>query len=265
MPDKLLVLGSSCGIPTQRRFTSAYALAVAGKLFLLDCGAPVSSLLYQYGFDPIDVRAVFLSHWHMDHVAGLGLFLTQNHQRERPSPLVIYGPRGTRGKIRRLLTNSFLLPEELNYQLQVINIKPNETYKADLIQVTYFKTQHLEQPKYKTQFGRKAIACGMVINGPGWGIVYSGDLHSPNELAPYMAGCDLLIHEMAHHHPEEVADFAATAKVPHVLISHLGPEFDEAPEKIVQAFADRYSGQLTVAEDGTEVNLSNTVQRDEMM
>ncbi len=77
MPDKLLVLGSSA-MPTRQRFTSAYALTVAGKLFLLDCGAPVSGLLFQYGFDPIDVQAIFLSHWHMDHVAGLGLFLVQN-------------------------------------------------------------------------------------------------------------------------------------------------------------------------------------------
>ncbi len=261
MPDKLLVLGSACGIPTQRRFTSAYALTVAGKLFLLDCGAPVSKLLFQYGFDPIDVRAVFLSHWHMDHVAGLGLFLTQNHLRKRPGPLTIYGPRGTRGKIRRLLADSFLLPEDLNYSLHIINIKPNKRYKADLIRVTYFKTQHLEQSKYKTHFGRKAVATGMVINGPGWRIVYSGDLRSPEELAPYVAGCDLLIHEMMHLRPRAVANFASTAKVPHVLVSHLAAEFDEAPEKITRAFAGRYSGKLTVAEDGTEVRLRKSAKK----
>ncbi len=255
MPDNLLVLGSASATPTQRRFASAYALTVAGKLFLLDCGAPVSTLLFQYGLDPLDARAVFLSHWHMDHVAGLGLFLTQNHIRQRPGPLTIYGPRGTRGKVRRLLADSFLLPDELNYKLRLTNIKPGKRYKAALIQVTYFKTQHLGRAKYKTNFGRKAIACGMIIDGPGWRIVYSGDLRSPKELAPYVAGCDLLIHEMAHHYPKEVADFAATANIPHVLISHLHPEYDETPEKIVRAFAGRYSGRLTVAEDGTKVRL----------
>ncbi len=59
MPDELLVLGSASGQPTGRRFASAYALQAAGKLFLIDCGAPVSTLLYRYNLDPTDVQAVF--------------------------------------------------------------------------------------------------------------------------------------------------------------------------------------------------------------
>jgi ribonuclease BN (tRNA processing enzyme) len=256
MPDELLVLGSSSAAPTRRRFPSTYALSVTGKLFLLDCGAPVSTLLYHYDLDPMDVQAIFLSHWHMDHVANLGLLLSQNHQHKRSEALCIYGPRGTRGKVRRLLTDSFLLPEELNYNLNVTNIKPGTTYKEALLRVTFFKTQHLERPKLKTHFGRKAVACGMIINGPGWRVVYSGDIGSPTELVPYIKGCDLLIHELAHHRPEAVAEFVDAAKIPHVLISHLDPKFDNSPEKVVRAFTKRYQGDLIVAEDGMKVRLS---------
>jgi ribonuclease Z len=255
MPDELIVLGSSSGQPTRRRFASAYAIRAAGKLFLLDCGAPVSTLLYRYELDPLEVQAVFLSHWHMDHIAGLGLFLSQIRLLKRTNALAIYGPRGTRGKIRRLLIDSFLLPDELGYPLDITNIECDETYKEALLRVTYFKTQHLEKPKLKTNFGAKATSCGVVIAGPNWRLLYSGDLTSPQELASYVGGCHLLIHELAHHQPEEVAEFAAAAGVPHVLISHLGPEFDEAPEKIVEAFAGRYHGQLTVADDGLRVPL----------
>ncbi len=255
MPDELIVLGSSSGQPTRRRFASAYALTVAGKLVLLDCGAPVSTLLYRYNLDPLDVQAVFLSHWHMDHVAGLGLFLSQSRLLKRQNSLAIYGPRGTRGKIRRMLLDSFLLPDEMGYRLNINNIEFDETYKEALLRVTYFKTQHLERSKLKTNFGTKATACGMIVDGPGWRLLYSGDLTSSQELAPYVGGCDLLIHELAHSQPEEVAEFAAAAAIPHLLLSHLGPEFDEEPQKIVQAFAGRYQGRLTIAEDGLSIPL----------
>jgi ribonuclease Z len=258
MPDELIVLGSSSGLPTRRRFAPAYALTAAGKLFLLDCGAPVSTLLYRYDLDPLEVEAVFVSHWHMDHIANLGLFLSQNRLLKRPGPLAIYGPRGTRGKIRRLLSDSFLLADELGYELNLINIECNESYKEALLRVTYFKTQHLERPKLKTQFGSKATACGMIIDGPGWRIVYSGDLTSAQELGPYIEGCDLLIHEMAHVDPQEVAEFAAAAKIPQVLLSHIGPEFDETPEEILAVFAGRYRGKLTIAEDGTRIALKSS-------
>ncbi len=255
MPDELLVLGSSSAIATPTRFASAYSLIVAGKLFLIDCGAPVSNLLYRYGLDPLDVNTLFLSHWHIDHVAGLGMFLSHNRILKRSHPLNIYGPRGSQGKIRRLLASSFMLVDDMGYELNIVNIKPGKQYQEGLLQVRYFKTEHLENPKAKADFGDKAIACGIVIDGPGWRIVYSGDITSPTELDSHVGKCDLLIHEMAHVQPEAVADFAATAKIPHVLISHLSPEFADAPEKIVEAFAGRYTGQLTIAEDGTRVAL----------
>ncbi|MCB0177078.1 MAG: DUF1670 domain-containing protein [Anaerolineae bacterium] len=256
MPDELIVLGSGSGLPTQRRFQSAYAVKATSKLYLLDCGAPVSSLLYKHDLDPRDVRALFLSHWHMDHVANLGLLLTQNHLLKRSRALKIYGPRGTRGKIQRLLADSFLLPDELSYNLKIATVKSNETYTESLLQATFFRTQHLENAKYKTHFGRKAAAYGMVINGPGWRMVYSGDLVSPHELSPYVEKCDLLIHEMAHHRPEEVAEFVTAAKIPHVLISHIGLEYDQTPETIKEAFAKRYNGDLMIAEDGMKLRLS---------
>lgn len=257
MPDEVVVLGSASGLPTGQRFNAAYALKVAGKLFLLDCGAPVSSLLYRYDLDPLDVDSVFISHWHLDHIAGLGLLLSQNHLLKRTNHLNLYGPRGTRGKINRLLSDSFLLLDELHYPLEVTNVKLKRKYKAGLLRVTFFKTQHLEAGKYKIRFGPRAVACGMQIQGPGWQLLYSGDLTSPQELSPYVAGCDLLIHELAHIRPEEVAEFAAAARVPQVLISHIGPPYNEAPDRITQAFAGRYSGQLTIAHDGMHVLLNN--------
>ncbi len=261
MPDELLVLGSASADPTRRRFPSAYALNVTGKLFLIDCGAPVSTLLPYYKLNPIDVQAVFLSHWHMDHVANLGLLLTQNHLRQRLNTLKVYGPKGSRGKIRRLLADSFVRSKELSYKLKVTNIKASQTYKEALLRVTYFKTQHLEQPELQTHFGPHAIACGMVLNGPGWRVVYSGDLHSPTELSLHVKGCQLLIHELAHHRPETVAKFAEAKKIPHLLISHIDPKFDEAPEKIVAAFNKHYSGNLIIAQDGLRVPLNELRQK----
>ncbi|GAB4447385.1 MAG: hypothetical protein Kow0031_29960 [Anaerolineae bacterium] len=256
MPDQLIVLGSASALPTRERHLTAFALRVTGKLFLIDCGAPVSSLLYQSGLDPLDVQAVFLSHWHMDHVAGLGPFLIQNHLLKRTRSLKIYGPRGTQGKINRLLTDSFMLPEELAYKMKVTNVKAGAQVKESLLKVQLFRTQHLEKPKHKTHFGRKATAFGMVLQGPGWRVLYSGDLTSPQELAPYAGGSTLLVHELAHVEPEAVAEFAEAAQIPAVLVSHIDPKFDDSPGRIVKAFSGRYGGNLIVAHDGTKVQLS---------
>ncbi len=256
MPDQLIVLGSASALSTKERHLTAFALRVTGKLFLIDCGAPVSSLLYQAGLDPLDVQALFLSHWHMDHVAGLGPLLLQNHLLRRSPGRKNYGPRGTQGKINRLLTDSFLLPDELAFKLKVTNVKSGDQIKESLLAVKFFRTQHLEKPKHKTHFGRKATAFGMLLQGPGWRVLYSGDLNSPQELAPHAGGCTLLVHELAHVEPEAVAEFAEAANIPAVLLSHIDPKFDDSPGRIIKAFSRRYGGNLIVAHDGTKVQLS---------
>lgn len=260
MSDELIVLGSGSSVPSRRRFTSAYALRVAGKLFLVDCGAPVTTLLYRYDLDPLDINAIFLSHWHMDHIAGLGLMLTQSHHRQRSKKLTVYGPRGTKGKVKRLLDDVFYLVDDLQYELSLTNIKPGKSYEEALLRVTFFKTDHLNKPKQKTNFGPRAIACGMVLDGPGWRIVYSGDLSNTSELTSYVEDCDLLIHEVSGHRPEIIAEFADAAKIPYLLLSHIGPEYNETPEKIAAACAGRYRGQLIIAEDGTRLSLKELAQ-----
>ncbi len=75
--NELLVLGSSSGLPTRNRFPTSIALKTSNQIILLDCGAPVYTLLPRYGENLLDVTAVCISHWHVDHVAGLSLFLSQ--------------------------------------------------------------------------------------------------------------------------------------------------------------------------------------------
>ena len=77
--SELVVIGSASATPMPDRFCSTYALVAGPDTYLLDCGAPVSTLLYHVGLDPMAVNAVFLSHWHIDHVAGRPLLISQQN------------------------------------------------------------------------------------------------------------------------------------------------------------------------------------------
>ena len=65
-------LGTSHGDSTKTRFNTSTAYEAAnGSLYLIDCGAPCEALLRRKGLRVQDVRAVFLTHLHIDHTAGL--------------------------------------------------------------------------------------------------------------------------------------------------------------------------------------------------
>ena len=63
---------------------------------LLDCGATALVAMRRHAVDPASIDAIFLSHLHGDHFAGLPFLLLEQHfigRRDRP--LVIAGPPGT--------------------------------------------------------------------------------------------------------------------------------------------------------------------------
>jgi ribonuclease BN (tRNA processing enzyme) len=96
---ELVVLGSGTAVPHQRRSSPGFWLAASHGTLLLDCGPSVVSRLAQENLDWPNLDAIWISHFHLDHVGGLAplLFGTRNapEMRDRKKPLVIFGPKGT--------------------------------------------------------------------------------------------------------------------------------------------------------------------------
>jgi len=69
---------------------------VAGKrLFVVDSGSNGRSVLNRMGFKPGDIQAVFLTHFHSDHIDGLGnMGVSRWAGGEFTEPMPVYGPEG---------------------------------------------------------------------------------------------------------------------------------------------------------------------------
>src|SRR5262249_61263953 len=77
------------------------AVVVDGRL-LLDGGAPLLPHMHRLGIDPGAIEAVFLTHFHGDHVLGLPPFLF--YRAYKPSgPPTIVGPPGGEQQVGKLL------------------------------------------------------------------------------------------------------------------------------------------------------------------
>lgn len=76
------------------------AVVVDGRL-LLDAGAPLLPHMHRLGIDPGAIEAVFLTHFHGDHILGLPTFmLHRSFQNQRP--LTVVGPAEVESRLERL-------------------------------------------------------------------------------------------------------------------------------------------------------------------
>ena len=87
--------GAGGPMPAATRSGPCVAIAAAGKLFMLDAGTNGIRNLGRMGFNVGNIEGVFLTHFHSDHIDGLGEIATIRWAGgSHNSPLNIYGPDG---------------------------------------------------------------------------------------------------------------------------------------------------------------------------
>ena len=89
------VVGSGSPLPDARRGSPCVAVIAAGRIFVVDAGERASETMSRMQLAPNRIAAVLLTHFHSDHIGGLG---TVNLQRwvadAAHSPLRVLGPPG---------------------------------------------------------------------------------------------------------------------------------------------------------------------------
>ena len=106
----IIPLGTGSAIPTKDRGLSAFALRREGRVLLFDCGEGTQFQLLRAGIKRSRIEAIFITHFHGDHLYGLPGVLTTAALLDRTQPLTIVGPAGLREIVRSLpgLKNDWL-------------------------------------------------------------------------------------------------------------------------------------------------------------
>jgi ribonuclease Z len=91
MTFSLTVLGSSSALPTGDRFPTAHVLNVRERFFMIDCGEGAQMQLKRFGnIKYSQLKNIFISHLHGDHIFGLFGFISTLDLMGRTEDLNIY-------------------------------------------------------------------------------------------------------------------------------------------------------------------------------
>ncbi len=253
---RLTVLGSGTSVPHPRRSASAHWVEAEGGTLLLDCSGPAVHRMAEEGCDWAGLDAVWVSHFHLDHVGGLAPFLFgTKHAPEtqsRRKPFRVFGPRGTERLLRSFDEAGDYKLFEQPFPLEVREVAP----RAEFELLPGLKASTLSTPHTS-----ESLALRLSDRG-GTSLVYTSDTGYTEALAGFARAADLFLLECSffrekpvklHLELSEAMELARLSGAKRVVLSHLYPEWDAFD---LAAEAKRlWDGEAVEARDGLRLEV----------
>ena len=246
----LYIAGSSSAVPRPGRGNSGYLLSAAGVDIAVDFGTGAFSRLREK-IDPVKLDAIVISHMHADHFFDIvPMRYALRYEMERGEPLPIYLPPGG---ISVLSTIGNPLKESDDFYDGVFRLHEYDaggTLRVGDCTIRFAPTVHYI-PAY-----------AMRIETPAGVFAYSADTAPCDAVPQLAAGADLFLCEASlgaggtesgqrgHVNAGEAGDMAQRAGVKHLVLTHYSAK--TTADALKNAAAKRFSGRISVADDGLE-------------
>ena len=208
------------------RHHTSFVIEINDRYYWFDAGENCSHAAYTSGIDVNRVRAVFISHMHIDHVGGLAnLIFTIRKVSNRTRTLHInnnsydiFVPDLEKFEPIKLMGNGYR--DRANVDICEHQVSDGLVFEDENIRVCAIHNDHLRES------GKNGWhSYSYLIKAEGKRIVFSGDVHYPDELDPLIEnGCDILIMETGHHAVRDVCEYARSRGVKKLLFNHHGRE-----------------------------------------
>jgi ribonuclease BN (tRNA processing enzyme) len=243
-----VTLGTSGGPMVQKdRSQIANALVVGGSTYLFDVGNGVQRQMALAALPETQIRAIFLSHHHLDHNADLGPLLV-THWTFGKGVLPVYGPAGTKLLVSGLASAN--APTELaafptggparpalskvvfGSDMSPTRHRKSVVYSDENIRVWAIEVDHFQLPP-SMPMKRMPHAVAYRVEAGGRIFVYTGDSGPSPQLVELARDADLLISEVVNldaitaNLERQMATMPAATRVGIIrgmAVNHLAPE-----------------------------------------
>ena len=291
----IAVCGAGSPMPDDQRGGPCTLVIAGQQMFVFDTGNTSARNINKMGFNAGNIQGIFLTHFHSDHIDGLGELLLQRWvSNSNAQPVTVHGPEGV-----ETVVNGFMQAYSLDRGYRVAHhgddILPKSGFGAtaktfsvqDEKATLVFQNADTQILAFTVSHEPIHPAVGYKIIYKDRSIVISGDTTPSPHVTREAKGVDVLIHEAMsmdlmkilqdgaqeakrgkleqlmkditnyHTSPVEAAEIAQQAQVPYLLLNHIAPPLPlpGLVDAFLKGTSAVFKGKIQVAKDGDLLSL----------
>jgi ribonuclease Z len=245
----VVLIGTGFPRPNPDHAAACTVIDLGDEWFVVDAGRGATMRIAATTLDYAKMRAVFLTHFHSDHTAGLpDLFIASWMFGRKARPLELYGPRGTKKLADAMLA---FFADDIHYRRDLMEAQPAGGATINTHEIgegVVFDDGKVKATAFVEDHRPVVPALGYRFECHGKVIVVSGDTRPNDNLLKYARNADVLVMEaylpeyfdkvdtpevaarLKHYHTsaEEAGTIATKAGVKILLLTHLVGKDEEA-------------------------------------
>jgi len=152
----LIFLGTSASAPSIKRGLSAHVVMFREHRFLIDCGEGTQRQILRSGLGFKRLNKIFLTHSHLDHILGLGGFVSTISRWENLEQVDIYAGKATLQRVSNLLFKVVFPNGRSPIDINLIEVSPGVVFDDGKMSITAFPVQHRGPDCYGYLFAERA-------------------------------------------------------------------------------------------------------------
>lgn len=185
---------------------------------ILDCGFSVGLAVWRFCDAPLEVDALYVTHYHGDHFLGIPAFLAASMEGGRSRPLTVYGQSGLEERVRKAVELAYPgVLNKLGFPIDYVECAPGDVRRLGDVRLSFARAEH----------GTPCLS--LRVDDDRCSLFYSGDGGMNAATETLAQGCDLVILESynlestasGHGSIDDSVDFARRVNASRLACVHV--------------------------------------------